>query len=63
MGWLGEDWWARVSVVLERITEQADRSATFELIRRLADTDLGGLARDEITYALQRLGDPRAVEP
>ncbi|MFE3797508.1 HEAT repeat domain-containing protein [Nocardia tengchongensis] len=48
---------------LEPITEQADRSATFELIRRLADTDIGGLERDEITYALQRLGDPRGVEP
>ncbi|WP_433590539.1 hypothetical protein [Nocardia sp. CA-145437] len=43
--------------------EQADRSATFDLIRKLADPDSGEPERDGISYALQRLGDPRAVEP
>lgn len=51
----------RISVELERIAEQGDRSATFELVRRLTDPDIGGLERDQIASVLRRLGDPKAV--
>ncbi|MFI7000419.1 HEAT repeat domain-containing protein [Nocardia sp. NPDC050175] len=46
---------------LERIVEQQDRSATFELIGQLADPAVGGLTREQIRDALGRLRDPRAV--
>ncbi|WP_282776988.1 hypothetical protein [Nocardia sp. CC201C] len=48
-----------VSAELERIAEQRDRSATFELIRRLSDS--GAVEREGIVDTLGRLGDPRAV--
>src|SRR5262249_38353023 len=48
---------------LERIGEQADRSATFGLVRQLADPGVGGVEREEVAYALQRSADPRAVAP
>ncbi|MEV6561591.1 HEAT repeat domain-containing protein [Nocardia sp. NPDC051756] len=46
---------------LERVAEQQDRSATFELVRKLADPGVGGLEREQIGDVLGRLGDPRAV--
>lgn len=46
---------------LERIAAQQDRSATFELIRKLADPGVGGLERDRIGDTLGRLRDPRAT--
>ncbi|MFI6166287.1 HEAT repeat domain-containing protein [Nocardia sp. NPDC051052] len=46
---------------LDRIAEQQDRSATFELIGKLADPSVGGPERERIGYVLTRLGDPRAV--
>lgn len=48
---------------LDRITEQQDRSATFELIRKLTDLDAGGVERDRIVYALGQIADPRAALP
>ncbi|MFE3187472.1 HEAT repeat domain-containing protein [Nocardia sp. NPDC059240] len=48
---------------LDRITEQQDRSATFELIRELADPGVGEPERWEIVYALAQVKDPRAVVP
>ncbi|MET9490064.1 HEAT repeat domain-containing protein [Nocardia sp. NPDC006630] len=48
---------------LDRITEQQDRSATFELIRELADPGAVETVRERIVYALARLGDPRAAVP
>lgn len=46
---------------LERVADRQDRSATFELIGKLADPSVGGLERERVGYVLGRLGDPRAV--
>ncbi|MEV6769557.1 HEAT repeat domain-containing protein [Nocardia sp. NPDC051030] len=48
---------------LERITEQQDRTATFELIQRLTDPGIGASERERIVYGLAQLADPRAVVP
>ncbi|GAB2512514.1 HEAT repeat domain-containing protein [Nocardia heshunensis] len=53
----------QVMAELDRIAEQQDRSATFELIRALADPGIAEPDRWEIVYALARVADPRAVEP
>lgn len=60
---LGKDVSVRVLAELDRITEEQDRSATFELIRMLSDRGVGETERDRIGYALARLADPRAVGP
>ncbi|MFE1591508.1 hypothetical protein [Nocardia sp. NPDC058705] len=46
-----------------RVAEQQDRSATFALIRVLADPDATAAEREEICDVLGRLGDVRAVAP
>ncbi|MFF2550461.1 HEAT repeat domain-containing protein [Nocardia sp. NPDC058058] len=60
---LGKDVCVRVLAELDRITEEQDRSATFELIRTLTDHGVGESERERIGYALARLSDPRSVTP
>ncbi|MGW4244477.1 HEAT repeat domain-containing protein [Nocardia sp. NPDC004722] len=47
---------------LDRIAQRQDRSATFELIRELADPEVAETERWQVVYALAQAADPRAVE-
>ncbi|MFE6857161.1 hypothetical protein [Nocardia sp. NPDC057668] len=46
---------------LDRIAQEQDRSATFELIRELTESGAAGAVSSDLVQTLARVGDPRAV--
>lgn len=48
---------------LERVIAEQNRSATFGLLERLAETSTPEEEREQVVYALAQLADPRAVRP